>query len=141
MAGCAICLPWDIFDLLHRTGHWHLVHPSDDLTMDFWTDYMAQDFSFGHSVYETSKYHPLGKTTALHVHIDGVKVYKGSGFGSENLVYSLSGALSHGRKTRFVLGQLPLWLMNKETNSFVINCCMAVECFENRPTASLGLLQ
>ena len=115
-------LPWDIFDLIQRAGQYkNIVHPCEATCEDFWNDFMAQDYSTGHSIFTTQRTTPLKNTSPVHVHIDGVKVYKGSGFGSENIVWSMSGALSRGLRSKLILGQLPLWSMNRDTNYFVVS--------------------
>ena len=76
-------LPWHLFQLIDQAGEFgETVHGENDDAADFWGDYMLQEYAHGHSVHETKTYHPLEKTTPLHVHIDGVKKNTASGYGS-----------------------------------------------------------
>ena len=89
-------LPWSVMRLLYRTDLWHLAHASEAMTEDFWTDFRLQSYSVGHSIPETCNIVPAGRTTPLHFHMDRTQIVKGSGYGSENIVYSWSGTLTRG---------------------------------------------
>ena len=113
--------PWDIMRLLWTSQNFRaFLHPDDSVAKDYWEDFLQQEYSEPHSVHETSKTHPLSHTVAIHIHIDGTKIFRGLGDASENIVYSFSGALARGKHSKFWFAQLPLWLMGKDTNAFLV---------------------
>ena len=56
----------------------------------------------------------------MHIHVDGVKIFKGSGANQENVQWSWSSALVHlhARRCKFWMGQVPLHMFTSDTNFF-----------------------
>jgi hypothetical protein len=114
-------LIWEIFALLEEAGKFSSIRPGPDLTLEYWRDFRSLPYTASHSIHGVPE-EELSSISPLHVHIDGVKVFKSSGHNVENLIYSFSGALIKGPslKTKFIFGQVAVWNMSSETNSFIV---------------------
>ena len=95
--------------------------PDPEVCADYWADFAVQAYSARHSIQER---HPdtFKDTCPTFIHIDGTKMFKGSGQCQENIVYSASSSLVKlsSLKSKFILTQIPLHLMGKDTNSFIV---------------------
>ena len=96
--------------------------PSAEVLQDFWGDFRQQSHNQGHSVHEIPEC-DLGRTSAVVIHIDGVRVFKSSGHNVEHLVYSFSSPVVRGSafRTKFVICQIPTWQMSKDTNMWIVS--------------------
>jgi len=89
------------------TNHEHLLGP-------YWLDYVAQPWSATHPVRERDASVPLSACVPLHVHVDDVRVHRGSGGHVNMTVFSWSCAVARGA---FKDTKTPItWL---ETHKFI----------------------
>ena len=102
-------LPWELFRSIFRFGHMAaLPHPDRDIRADSWTDFMQQPYSANHSIFECQRRVPLGDIVPINVHVDGVKIYLGSAYGSELSLLGSAYGLARGKHCKFFIGQLLL---------------------------------
>ena len=113
--------PWLIIKFVQDTGNFKkALHGKNETVRDFWADFKSLPYTQQHHIQRVEG--DTADFTPVHIHVDGVKIFKGSGHNNENTVYSFSGALVKGTslKTKYIIGQLPVWLQNSDSNAFIV---------------------
>ncbi len=101
--------------------------PSEAETQNYWKHFKKLPYVARHSIHRCVDNcgKPLdGKELPwpMHIHVDGVKVYKSSGQAVEHLVWSFSAATVKltCRRSKFWLTHVPLHLYTGDTNFFLV---------------------
>jgi hypothetical protein len=78
------CIPlWETFRFIMLCNKWEaMVQPTKRIAEEFWGDFVLQDYSREHSIRKVAPDH-YGFVIPLHIHIDGVNLFKCSGENTE----------------------------------------------------------
>ncbi len=99
--------------------------PEPEVALDYWQHYASMDYAKTHSVQQLAgSGFDMRRAIPLHVHMDGTKVFKGSGMNIESLMWSISSVLSPKMSAflcKYWLGQIPVHQHCNGTNGVVVS--------------------
>ena len=113
---------WEICSLITESNGFneHFL-PEPGMAAKFWHDFKRQSYAATHSIQDCAD-SELEAVVPLTFHVDGVKIFKGSGNCTEAVVYSASSALvkATSLKCQWAITAVPLHLFTKDTNAFIV---------------------